>query len=223
MATSRPAGSLRVIEELHELGVDVRRNAGVGCQSAARWSARRPARCPRRAPGRQSSSGTAEASNLERAAAGGGHLRRMADEAEARDVGAGVHDAGRQRSAGPRPPRGSAWSSSAWRPPIASAGARSNLSAVEMIPVPSGFGQEELVAGLRAGVRPDRRREHLAGDGVAELDLGVLDGVAAEQRHAGLGELVEAALEDRREDRCGRRLSESAAIASAVSGRPPIA
>ena len=51
------ARGLRVIEELHELRVDVRRNARVAAESAARWSVRRPARCPRPAPGRPAAAG----------------------------------------------------------------------------------------------------------------------------------------------------------------------
>ena len=44
------------------------------------------------------------------------------------------------------------------------------------------LGQKQHVARTGAGVAPDAIRVHLAGHGVAELDLLILDGVPAEQR-----------------------------------------
>ena len=91
-----------------------------------------------------------------------------------------------------------------------------------MIPVPSGLVRISASPG-RAPALASIARIDLAGDGVAELDLLVLHGVAAEQRHAGLAAAVEPAGE-----RSAPSTSRSAslgkpAIASAVSGRPPIA
>ena len=63
-----------------------------------------------------------------------------------------------------------------------------------------GLGQEQDVAGFRAGVREHAGRIDLAGDGVAELHFVVAHGVAAEQRHAGLAQLVEPAGEDGGDD-----------------------
>ena len=86
------------------------------------------------------------------------------------------------------------------------------------------LGEEQHVAGARAGVRDHARRIDGAGHGVAELDFAILHGVAAEQRDAGFAQLVEPAAEDLADRRRARaRLSGNAAIASAVSGRPPIA
>ena len=59
------------------------------------------------------------------------------------------------------------------------------------------FGDEQHIAGLGAGVRGHARRIHGAGHGVAELDLLILHGVTAEQRHSGLAQLVEAAAKNR--------------------------
>ena len=64
------------------------------------------------------------------------------------------------------------------------------------MPVPSGLVRNSTSPGARAGVRQDARRVDRAGHRVAELDFGVLHGVAAEQRDAGLAQLVEAAAEN---------------------------
>ena len=159
---------------------------------------------------------------LEGAVAGRGHLRRVADEAETGHVGARVHGVGGQTlqrfgshtvQCGHRAHGG--------RHHVR--GARSNLSAVEMMPVPRALVSSSSSPGLAPAFDQIVRREHFSRHRVAELDLGVLQGVPAEQRDAGLGELVEAAFEDRAQRSSGRHLSGNAAIASAVSGRPPMA
>ena len=58
------------------------------------------------------------------------------------------------------------------------------------------FGEDQAIAGARAGVGPDAIGVDRAGDRVAELHLGVAHRVAAEQRHAGFLQLVEAAEKD---------------------------
>ena len=82
---------------------------------------------------------------------------------------------------------------------IRSSEARPNLIAVPTMPVPRGLVRIRSIAGLRAGVGENAFRIDGAGDRVAELDLAVLDGVAAEQRDAGLAQLVEAAAENLRD------------------------
>ena len=62
------------------------------------------------------------------------------------------------------------------------------------------LGQEQRVAGHGPRIRQHARRMDLAGHRVAELDLRVLDRVSAEQRDAGLGQLVETAGEDPLQD-----------------------
>ena len=63
-----------------------------------------------------------------------------------------------------------------------------------------------------------------AGHRVAELDLRIPHRVAAEQRDARLAQLVEAAEKDLRgSSRASSASFGKPAIASAVSGRPPIA
>ncbi len=57
--------------------------------------------------------------------------------------------------------------------------------------------QDQHVARTGARVRPDLRRRDEAGHGISELDLAVLDGVAAEQGDSRFDQLVEPALEDR--------------------------
>ena len=65
------------------------------------------------------------------------------------------------------------------------------------------LGEHQPVAGLRAGVGKDAIRVDGAGHRVAEFDLAILHGVAAEQRHARFAQLVEPAAEDlRRLRRC---------------------
>ena len=147
----------------------------------------------------------------------------MADQAEPGDVGAGVHGAGRQRPQRLGCRRGSASIIDAI---AASTSASRRAAELERGRDDAGaerLGQEQHVAGAGAGVGPDARRVDLAGDRVAELDLLVLDRVAAEQRDAGLAQLSRPPGEDLREDRAVERPSETPAIASAVSGRPPIA
>ena len=86
------------------------------------------------------------------------------------------------------------------------------------------LGEDQRIAGLRAAVGQHARGIDGAGHRVAELDLFVLHRVTAEQRHAGFAQLVEAASEDRADVRRGRDLIfGNPAMASAVSGRPPIA
>ena len=64
------------------------------------------------------------------------------------------------------------------------------------IPVPSGLVKHEPVARLCGGVGDDPPRIDQARDREARLDLVVLDAVPADDRHAGLGHLVQAAAED---------------------------
>ena len=61
------------------------------------------------------------------------------------------------------------------------------------------LGEDQSIARLRAGVGENAFRIDGAGDRVAELDLAILDRVAAEQRDAGFAQLVEAAAEDLRD------------------------
>ena len=55
------------------------------------------------------------------------------------------------------------------------------------------LGENQPIAGARARVGPDAIGIDGAGDGVAELHFGVAHRVAAEQRDAGLAQLVVAA------------------------------
>ena len=92
------------------------------------------------------------------------------------------------------------------------------------MPVPSGLVRIKRSPGLRAGVGQDAFRIDGARHGVAEFDLAILNRVAAEQRDAGFAQLVEAAAEDLRDVSVSQTvLAETPAMASAVSGRPPIA
>ena len=80
------------------------------------------------------------------------------------------------------------------RPPsTAASGARPNFSAVAMIPVPSGLVRNSTSPGCAPAFARSDAGCDLAGHGVAELDLLILDGVAAEQRDARLAQRVEAA------------------------------
>ncbi len=62
------------------------------------------------------------------------------------------------------------------------------------------FGEDERVAGERAGVGEDARGVDRAGDGVAELDVFFVDGVAADQGAAGFVDFFGAAAENLFED-----------------------
>ena len=84
--------------------------------------------------------------------------------------------------------------------------------------------QHEHLPGSPARVREHARGVDEAGDGVAELDLRVAHGVAAEERAARLGERRGAArARSRPPTPTGKSRSGNAAIESAVIGRPPIA
>ena len=58
------------------------------------------------------------------------------------------------------------------------------------------LGEDQPIAGARAGVGPDAIGIDRAGHGIAELHLGIAYRVAAEQRDAGFAQLVVAAQED---------------------------
>ncbi len=77
---------------------------------------------------------------------------------------------------------------------------RSRLRAVVRTPGAERLRQHEHVAGTCAGVRHDALRVYRSGDGEAVLRLVVFHGVAAEDRHAGLGGDRRAAFDDPRED-----------------------
>ena len=133
--------------------------------------------------------------DLERALAGRSDLRRVADQAKTGNVGARVHGIGRQRL--------QRFARRAVQRRHGTDGSRNRLRrcAFELDggrddSGPERFCQKQLVAGLPAGIRPDLRREHFARHCVAELDLGVLHGVTAKQRHAGLRKLLQPAFED---------------------------
>ena len=148
------------------------------------------------------------------------HLRRVADQSEARDVGARVHAVdwrdrfGRglvQRAHR----RHRVIDDAVWRAAELDRGA-DDAGAKRL-------GQDQPIARLRAGVREDACRIDSAGDRVAELDLVIVDRVSAEQRDAGFAQLVETAAKDRGDGFGVETIFGKAAMASAVSGRPPIA
>ena len=149
-------------------------------RSAGRWYALRPAHCPARARARPA--------GAESAAASISSVQRLA---------AAISDAWPIR---PKPvtsvhacttPAGRLCSASAATrfsviieriaAAAASAGARSNLSAVEMMPVPRALVRSSSSPACAPAFDQTARRQHLAGDGVAELDLGVLNGVATKR------------------------------------------
>ena len=168
------------------------------------------------------SSGTALDVDRQRAAARDSHLRRMPDQAEAGDVGARVHGPGGSVRA-PRRRRGSGASIDCTRRRRPRRRRPIELQRRRDDPGAERLREKQHIARPAPAIRPDPRRMDLARDGIAELDLLVLDRVAAEQRDARFAELVETAGE-----RSGRAPPRSAsfgkaAIASAVSGRPPIA
>ncbi len=146
--------------------------------------------------------------DFERAAACRGHLGRMADQPEPGDVRARVHDRRRRFSRTSAAARFSVVIDRT-AASMAASGARPNFSAVAMTPVPIDLVSNSASPGTAPAIRQHARRIDLAGDRVAELDLRVLDRVSAEQRHAGLGQLVETAREDAAAGWRGRRLSET--------------
>ena len=62
------------------------------------------------------------------------------------------------------------------------------------------LGQHEPVAGLRGRIGGNPPGIDQAGDGEARLDLVLLDAMAADDRHAGLGHFVQPAAEDLPQD-----------------------
>ena len=97
------------------------------------------------------------------------------------------------------------------------------FSAVQITPVPMRLVKTSASPGTRAGVGLDARGMNGAGDRVAELDLVVVDAVAAEDGAAGLVHLLGAALEDLLQVRADRPLAARPGSESAEIGRPPIA
>ena len=123
----------------------------IGCHPAADCSAPTRSSTP-------SKSGTRTRLDLDVTPLAAAISRRVADQAEAGDVGARVHGAGRQRQRLGRSAvqRRIDRDRRARRAP---AGARSNLMAVPTMPVPIGLVRISTSPGLRAGVRPDARRD----------------------------------------------------------------
>ena len=145
----------------------------------------------------------------------------MADQPETRDVGGAVHGAGELSQH-----VGAALFSiviDATALATRSSAARAFLDRGADDAGAEPLGEDETIADARAGVGPDAIGIDGAGDGVAELHFGVAHRVAAEQRDAGFAQLVVAAEEDLL-DRLGvEDLVGKAAMASAVTGVPPIA
>ncbi len=88
---------------------------------------------------------------------------------------------------------------------------------------PDFLGQHQHVAGLRAAIGLDRSRMDRTGNRVAELDLGIVHAVPAQDHAAGFPHFRRAALED-----CFQIVQVlpepgQARIESAVSGFPPMA
>ena len=104
--TSRPPEVWGSWNRCDEIRIDLGREANIGTEVRGVGPAAARERCPGPATPRPSISGTAAASISSVHPAGGGHLGRVADQAEAGDVGAGVHGSGRQRAAAPRWRRG---------------------------------------------------------------------------------------------------------------------
>ena len=161
---------------------------------------------------------------FERHAARRRHLGRVADEPEPGDVGAGVHGAADSAAATSAAARFSvvidATAASA-----SAAGARPNLIAVPTMPVPSGLVRISTSPARAPALVEDALRDRRAGHRVAELDL---RGRAPCGRRAA-PRRPRAACRSRRRKICADRRRASSpscgkpAIASAVSGRPPIA
>ena len=147
--------------------------------------------------------------------------RAVADQPEAGDIGAGVDRIRRQSRSASLAARFSR-TIDATAAATGASGARPALIAVAMMPVPSAFVSSSTSPGRAPALVQMRSRMNLAGHRVAELDLLVLNGVAAKQLTPALLQRVEAAGKDARHDRDVQSLG-NAAIASAVSGRPPIA
>ena len=117
----------------------------------------------------------------------------MADEAEARDVCARMHAGDRRhrlcRRAIQRRHRGDGGVERFARRAIEPERGRDHAGA-------NWLRQDQYVACTRARVRQDARGIDLSADGVPELDLGILDRVAAEQRDARFLQLLETAAKD---------------------------
>ena len=103
------------------------------------------------------------------------------------------------------------------------AGARSNLIAVAITPVPIGLVRMSASPARAPALDQTRVGIDFAGDRVAELDFLVLHGVAAEERDPRLVERLQTAAKDLFQHGRIARPWETPAIASAVSGVPPIA
>ena len=148
----------------------------------------------------------------------------MTDEAEAGDVGARVDGAGWQRMRAPRRRHGSRCASTAPLPPRG--------AAIDAIELDRGadeagaerLGEEQHVAGAGAGVGQHARGIDRAGHRIAELDFA---------GRARCGRRAATTPASRSLSKPPRKMSRivpgsspssgNAAIASAVSGRPPIA
>ena len=85
----------------------------------------------------------------------------------------------------------------------ASGPARPIWPAKARMPVPSGLVNTSRSPGRAAALVAIRRGSTSAGDGEARLDLVVLDAMAADDGHAGLGHFVQSAAEDLAEDLVG--------------------
>ena len=129
-------------------------------------------------------------------AAAGGHLAQVAEQAEARDVGAGV-DAHGQHGFGGVAVQGRhhvgrlAGDRGLDEPALDRRGDDSQ---------PDGLGQHQHVAHLGAAVAQHTVGVNRTGDRQAELGFGVLDGVSTEDGNARLGRLVLGAAQDLLED-----------------------
>ena len=140
--------------------------------------------------------------DLDLDAALGGHLPEMPGQAEPGDVG-GRGDAGRGHGLGGGAVEGAhgelGLGQSVGRGPSDLAGEAQRARA-------DGLGQDEQVAGPGLAVHGHLAGIDDAGHGEAELDLAVLDAVAAEEGDAGFAELVDAALEHPVHDARAERL-----------------
>ena len=99
-ATSRPPGRLRVVEQVLQLRRHLRRPCRRRLRSAPGCSPSRPTGSCGQDSSTPSKTGTSAARMIERDLAGRRHLRGMADQAEAGDVGAGVHAVDRRQRLG---------------------------------------------------------------------------------------------------------------------------
>ena len=96
--SQQAAGGLRIVEQLHELRRRRRSRRGSPAPKCSALVRPPPGHVARHERQRTRQQRHRRRLDRQRAAAGHGHLRRMADQAEAGDVGARVHRAGRQRA-----------------------------------------------------------------------------------------------------------------------------